>query len=153
MSQQQVLADKLADCLYDGKSIRQMQTMIEKSKKEDKDNLSQGSIGVSTPSYTPLMVAINFERDDLVKILLDQGAPPNDLALHYRYNYAISALDLALQNLEKKKSPENHHIVNLLIEHGGQKSDKLLPKGKTITIFGTENVPSKLQYQQQRSHW
>ena len=150
---QQSLADKLFNSIHDDKSICQIQSMIQKSKKQKKQNLSQGSDGVSTPTYTPLMIAIRFERDDIVKILLEQGAPANDLALHYRYVYAISALDLALQNLEGKKSQENHNIVNMLLEHGAKKSDQIIPKGQTITIWGTEDVPSKLQYQQQRSHW
>ncbi len=150
---QQSLADKLLDSLHENKGIRQIQSMIQKSKKQKKQNLSQGSDGVSTPTYTPLMIAILFERDDIVKLLLEHGAPPNDIALHYRYVYAISALDLALQNLEGKKSQENHNIVNMLLEHGAKKSDQIIPKGQTITIWGTEGVPSKLQYQQQRSHW
>lgn len=41
---QQSLADKLLDSLHDNKSIRQIQSMIQKSKKQKKQNLSQGSI-------------------------------------------------------------------------------------------------------------
>lgn len=150
---QQTLADKLFESIHDNKTIRQIQNMIQKSTKQNKQNLSQGSDGISTPTYTPLMIAIRFERDDIVKILLKQGAPPNDLALHYRYVYAISALDLALENLEEKKSQENQNIVNTLLEHGAKKSHQIIPKGQTITIWGTEDVPSKFQYQQARKHW
>ena len=143
------LPDILLDCLHDQKSFSEIQKIIQKASKKDKNLLSQGGLNVTLPNYTALMIAVLYSRVDIVEKLLKVGAPVNDLAAHYRYNYAISALDLSLDKFCQKKSMENNTILNLLLDSGAKKSDQLIPKGQTVTLFGTY-CNSKFDYQQQR---
>lgn len=141
----QTLADKLFDTILEEKTIQQIKTIIKNSKKQ---NLDQRGSYPQIDFYTPLMVAVIMQRSDIVKILLDEKVQPNELTKHYRYNYALTALDLALENLFKQKtSKENNKIVNLLIEHGAKKSDAIIQEGQMIHISENfEELPSKLQY-------
>ena len=62
--QQQSLADQLLNSFHEEKTTQQIKNIIQKSKNQNKQNLRQGSMGVTTPTYTPLMIAILFENGE-----------------------------------------------------------------------------------------
>jgi hypothetical protein len=77
----------------------------------DGDNVSIDSTASIAPGSTPLHVAIDGQKVEIVKLLLQNGAD-----MHIEDIYGLSAMDLALSLRDDGYEGDNNRILRLLRE-------------------------------------
>ena len=117
------------------------------NKKQIKENVSSGKVDINKPGvsgFTYLLYAIFLERYDIVKVLLELGADPNQLSI-------IKHPDGSIEKLTPLGCVCRNHwypikYIKLLVEKGANVNDTIVSPPLVACIMNSGKDQKKVRY-------